>query len=740
MCYNMGIFLYLYMSGDKEKPGLGGESAKSGEVDKPNGETGEVALPAADGSSKPPEIAIATGEQLEAERVKALNRVKKKLDKGEKTVQFEYGGDFFRMRDLPGLEKSGIKSEFHVTLPDMNDPKYKGKKMRVFMWFPQNGAQNYDDFISRKIYESVMEARRNGEPIALVVNRDFEAGYGHTNWNAFRNPETYSAMIDHVEKMSGERRLANNVSIGASSGGYKGIAHVLQNLKKNIEEGIRLKSINRNSLDPDAKAKLDAELEKCERDNALYAGIRRVGLFDSLYGYEEDFSAWATSDPKKRLFSYWGTSDTTPNNKKLKKQVEDFYLSKGLAVPATKTVYAAPHIGHDVGVNELAAFLREDISSSKLAVPRRKTDNIPINVSVDSGKIPEITPSEAGPVRVRLPVSVPPSSDPLPISENQPPADAEPVQSPTATAQVPISVSRKSYGTTTPPPSAEGAKSAPLPKTDAPLPSVETPPDEGSALTPDQLPKTDVSSPETAETSQSEGPIVYKPGNEKPVISELKVLRAGILDEYNRSPTELFTNYPPDNPRANLDTLFGSEESDIKKYIITIDPLSDPNNPKPITFLGRKIHGGINLIMYLFLKIAEELIMKTGVNYMPAGKEVLGFNYRNMMFNGKPDKLIWSFHKPGLAVDLDHNKNGPKDFRGNIPDQVVMGMVKAGYSWGLVKTDDEPYFSQDAMHFQPRYHYESPAGQAKIKSSNAGRRYWAVIKPMIERIKAGQNT
>jgi hypothetical protein len=44
----------------------------------------------------------------------------------------------------------------------------------------------------------------------------------------------------------------------------------------------------------------------------------------------------------------------------------------------------------------------------------------------------------------------------------------------------------------------------------------------------------------------------------------------------------------------------------------------------------------------------------------------------------------------------------------------------------------------DPMHFQPRFPLESEAGQALIKNSETGRKYWAAIAPMLARIRRGQ--
>jgi len=655
-----------------------------------------------------------TAEQIEAERQAALALRKTKLDQSEITIRNMRGGEFFKIKNLPGMEKSKIRSEFYVPeLPDMKDPKYKGKKMRVFVWFHQNGGQDYRDFITDKIFRNVMDARAAGEPIALVVMSDFEAGRGHTNWNAFRDRETYSAIIDHVEKLSGGQKLANNVTLGASSGGYKGIAHILQNMQKSITKRAELKKIDRSKLSEDDKARYDAQMAMYERDSALYAGIGGVGLFDSLYGYEKDFAKWATSNPLNRLFSYWGTTHTTPHNKTLKNLVTKFYKSQGKEVPSSKVVYPAPHIGHDVGERELMAFLMNSVSSD-IEVPPRRAKSIPINVDVATG---------GPPARVRMPVSAPPSpgAPPSRAPAGPPPSPLSQPSGPPLEPVTPAYPSAPSRPSKVEPPPAEEQ------------PPAESPPAEKPVEAPSQTEKPAV--PETP-TSLPPGPFEYKPGNEKPKITP------GVIQEaknaYNQYPTQLFTNFPANNPKANLEKIFGKEKADVKRYIIFNDPLSpDPENPKPCTFLGRKIHGGINMMCYVMLKIAEEFIMKSGVNYVPAASKVLGFSFRNMMFRGKPDKSVASFHKFGMAVDLDPAQNGPKHGRGNIPDQVIMGAIKAGFAWGMVQTEDEPYFSQDPMHIQPRVDLRSTEGQKIVDASPVGRRYWSVVKLMMDEIERG---
>ncbi len=214
----------------------------------------------------------------------------------------------------------------------------------------------------------------------------------------------------------------------------------------------------------------------------------------------------------------------------------------------------------------------------------------------------------------------------------------------------------------------------------------------------------------------------YKPGTEASILTPKSQIQSQITEIYGQQKTTFTTE--------RMASYFGRRQEKYERYVTNTDPLTN----KPLTFLGRRIHGGISLAVITNLKIAEEAIRQSGVNYQPA--EIGGYDNRGMMINGVPDPNIPSHHKYALALDLDHSLNGPKSGRGKIPDQVVMAMVNAGFAWGKVGGPEFSYLGNDPMHFQLRFHPDEPAGQAIINSSEVGKAYWEKIEPMLANLKA----
>lgn len=221
-------------------------------------------------------------------------------------------------------------------------------------------------------------------------------------------------------------------------------------------------------------------------------------------------------------------------------------------------------------------------------------------------------------------------------------------------------------------------------------------------------------------------PKSYQPGEKAPKpLSTLAELKDPIEEIYERTPHIYKIN--------TIRNIFGDRNGEkIKKYITTVDPLTN----EPISFLGRPLHGGINLMMIPFLKIAEQAIQNMGLNYKPKAKDIGGYHNRDMNSMGGQPSNVPSFHAYGIAIDMDASENSPAKGRGDIPDEVVMEMVKAGFSWGgrgdlTAKYD---FLGSDPMHFQMRFPPTDPAGQAIINASSAGRAYWKVIEPMLAEI------
>jgi hypothetical protein len=218
----------------------------------------------------------------------------------------------------------------------------------------------------------------------------------------------------------------------------------------------------------------------------------------------------------------------------------------------------------------------------------------------------------------------------------------------------------------------------------------------------------------------AEKPEPPKRAPEKPTISPKAELEERVNAIYAERGRATYT----------VNNLYEHFGRDISRFIVREDPVTG----KPIEFLGRPISGGINIMMLPYLKMAEEELRGIGITYQPRGEVVLGYQNRNMNLIGQGEsKNIPSFHKFGLAIDIDPGVNGPKDGRGDIPDQVILAMARAGFTSGLFGNEDAPYLGQDPMHFQLEFPPQSETGQRIIGQSEIGRQYYVAIASSLSR-------
>ncbi len=213
--------------------------------------------------------------------------------------------------------------------------------------------------------------------------------------------------------------------------------------------------------------------------------------------------------------------------------------------------------------------------------------------------------------------------------------------------------------------------------------------------------------------------VPYRSGEVKAEISTKKDLIQKLDSIYSKNKTIFTVN--------NLHEYFGKN---YKRFLIKEDPITK----KPLRFLGKLISQGVNIMMLPFLRMAEKKIMDKNINYKPIAKHVLGFQDRNMKFIDNRKSTVPSFHKYGLAVDIDPGLNGPRDGRGTIPDEVILAFAESGFACGLFGYKDFAYLGQDPMHIQLRFPPGSKEGQSLIKSSPVAKKYWKAIQAPLSKM------
>lgn len=270
----------------------------------------------------------AEADRIAKEKAEAEARKKEQLNAAEKKVKEKYGGEFFKLSDLPGVNNPEVKSDFHISYPeDMS--KYK-KPPRVIVFCHGNGGQNLDGE-SEKIFEEVKKMREAGEPVVLIMPSD-KFNKGEPNWKDFQDPKVFGAMIKQAEQLTGQK-LRNNISLTSFSGGYKAINQVLTGLQ--------------NSSDPELKE--------------MYEGLRQIGFLESYYGGAEDALAkWAMEDPTRELQSCTGTPLTREANERLLSRVKVLMEKMGKKMEDYKINIETKNTpgGHGITPSIFAAYMK----------------------------------------------------------------------------------------------------------------------------------------------------------------------------------------------------------------------------------------------------------------------------------------------------------------------------------------------------------------------------------------------
>jgi len=240
----------------------------------------------------------AEAERVAREKAEAEARKKAELTLAEKTVKDQYGGEFYKISDLPGINSPNAKSDFHISYPD-DMSKFK-KPPRVIVFTHGNKGQDLAGE-SAKIFEEVKKMRENGDPVVLVMPSDkFDVG-GTGAWKDFEDPKVFGAMIKQAEQLTGYK-LRDNISLSSFSGGYRAVNQWLTSLQ--------------NSDDPELKE--------------MYTGLKQIGYMDSYYGgAQEALAKWVSEDPTRELQSYTGTKETFAANGKLQEYIQGYMARMG---------------------------------------------------------------------------------------------------------------------------------------------------------------------------------------------------------------------------------------------------------------------------------------------------------------------------------------------------------------------------------------------------------------------------
>jgi hypothetical protein len=214
-----------------------------------------------------------------------------------------------------------------------------------------------------------------------------------------------------------------------------------------------------------------------------------------------------------------------------------------------------------------------------------------------------------------------------------------------------------------------------------------------------------------------------EPAQEKPVVTPKRQFEGQIkalYAELARTGVSVST--------ASMLHYYGRAQHKIAPFIVSVDPITK----QPITFLGKRVLGGVNVYMLPILKAAEAAILRQGVTYKPAGSHIGGYEFRGMRIAGQVSKDILSSHATGLSLDIDSSANAPTTNaatnRGDIPDRVVLAMVEHGFVWGGVTRVNFAELGNDPMHFQFSLHKDDERYQEILRTSPVAASYLKALK------------
>jgi len=248
--------------------------------------------------NKPPGVPIdqpgKKTDEMAIQQQRILDAAKRSVSLEEKKILDKFGGTILEMDKIPGNENKGYKNNIYINAPEhpekFVDKEGKPVPPRVVYYFHGNGGQmTTKGSEGAYIMSQVEKMRANGENVILVIPQDNK---GH--WKDMEHPQAFKDMQKTVETLMGGKPI-KDISITSFSGGYKGVAHVLRNLRENAEK------------DPESKK--------------LYKNIKQLGFLDSAYGGSEEFASWA-ADKNHKLFSNY-TAACESGNRMLEKAVSD---------------------------------------------------------------------------------------------------------------------------------------------------------------------------------------------------------------------------------------------------------------------------------------------------------------------------------------------------------------------------------------------------------------------------------